>query len=138
MDSFNVKHWSHLSPAQVIEWKELAPNFSPNELASKGNRSLFIVKDALVALQAVRDKWGGPIIVNSAYRDPAYNKLVGGVKNSKHISGIAFDLAIDNQEMGRELERIAIECGFRGIGRYNTFIHIDKRPRRASWGKWYV
>ena len=34
----------------------------------------------------------GPIIVNSGYRNPRVNALVGGVKNSQHILGQAADI----------------------------------------------
>jgi hypothetical protein len=34
----------------------------------------------------------GPIIVNSGFRNPRVNALVGGVKNSQHILGQAADI----------------------------------------------
>ena len=34
----------------------------------------------------------GPIIVNSSYRNEAYNQQVGGVKGSQHLLGQAADL----------------------------------------------
>ena len=43
-------------------------------------------------LQPLRDKLGMPIIINSGYRNPAYNASVGGVKNSQHLTGCAADI----------------------------------------------
>ena len=34
----------------------------------------------------------GPIIVNSGYRNEAYNRQVGGVRNSQHLVGQAADI----------------------------------------------
>jgi hypothetical protein len=35
---------------------------------------------------------GRPRIINSAYRNPARNRSVGGAPGSKHLEGIAVDL----------------------------------------------
>ena len=43
-------------------------------------------------LQPLRDALGCPIIINSGYRCPQVNKLVGGVANSQHMSGCAADI----------------------------------------------
>lgn len=43
-------------------------------------------------LQPVRDALGCPIIINSGYRNPEYNKSVGGVANSQHLTGCAADI----------------------------------------------
>ena len=137
-DKIIAKHWSEVDRG---EWDKLAPNFSPQELASKGDGSIVMVKNALVSLQRMRDIYKKPLKVNSAYRDPAHNKKIGGERNSQHLLGIAFDLHITDKKMGRELEAIAKEVGAGGIGRYNTFIHVDFRPRKPDgklyeWGSW--
>lgn len=43
-------------------------------------------------LDKARDAWGKPIIVNSGYRCPRLNKVVGGVSNSQHVTGEAVDI----------------------------------------------
>ena len=43
-------------------------------------------------LQPLRDALGCPIIINSGYRCPQVNKLVGGVANSQHMAGCAADI----------------------------------------------
>lgn len=43
-------------------------------------------------LDKAREAWGKPIIVNSGYRCPRLNKVVGGVSNSQHVTGEAADI----------------------------------------------
>lgn len=45
-------------------------------------------------LDPVRDKFCTPVIITSGYRCPQVNKLVGGSKNSQHMSGCAADFHI--------------------------------------------
>ena len=50
-------------------------------------------------LDPARELLGAPIIVNSGYRCPKVNKLVGGVKNSQHMLGEAADIYCKPQYM---------------------------------------
>tara|TARA_Y100001963_G_scaffold159865_1_gene265807 strand:+ start:6470 stop:6895 length:426 start_codon:yes stop_codon:yes gene_type:complete len=139
--TFQSEHWTKLTEEELAEWQALAPNFSPKEIASKGDGSIVVIKEALKALQRMRDIADRPLTINSGYRDPAYNRAVGGVLNSQHTRGRAFDIHIANSEEGRELERIAEDVGFTAIGRYPTFIHVDMRPPKSNgggyrWGSW--
>lgn len=43
-------------------------------------------------LDPLREKYGKPIRVNSGYRSPEVNKLVGGSKTSQHMTGLAADI----------------------------------------------
>ena len=46
----------------------------------------------LQRLNTIREMYGHPIIISSGYRCEELNKAVGGVKDSKHKTGLAFDL----------------------------------------------
>lgn len=141
-DYIYAAHWTHLLKGPwAEEWEEISPNFHPREIASKGDGSIIVAKDALAALAKLRKLYGKPLIINSAYRDPEHNKKVKGSKNSQHVQGRAFDIHIENTEMGKKLEKLAVECGFTAIGRYKTFIHVDNREPKANgggyrWGSW--
>lgn len=50
------------------------------------------VKHLAEQLQIVRDAYGLPIIIDSGYRCPELNKLVGGASNSDHKFGAAADI----------------------------------------------
>jgi zinc D-Ala-D-Ala carboxypeptidase len=49
---------------------------------------------AVNILQPLRDALGKPVIVNSAYRSPQVNKIVGGVSTSQHSRGEAADIRV--------------------------------------------
>ena len=64
-------------------------------------------------LQPLREHVGKPIVVNSGYRSKKVNRLVGGVKNSQHLTGEAADLRIESTKQGREwAEWIMENCDF--------------------------
>jgi hypothetical protein len=54
-------------------------------------------------LEAARKKYGRPIIVTSGYRCPKLNAIVGGVPTSRHLTGQAADLRVENKELGTKL-----------------------------------
>jgi uncharacterized protein YcbK (DUF882 family) len=43
-------------------------------------------------LQPIRDKFGKAIYINSGYRNPQLNRLLGGSQSSQHITGAAADI----------------------------------------------
>ena len=94
-----------------------------------------VVKPELVhLLNRIREKWGRPIIVNSAYRSPEHNKAVGGVANSFHVQGLAADIRSENLEDLDELQDLCLELvSDGGVGLYDTFVHVDARGRKARW-----
>ena len=54
----------------------------------------------------------GPIIVNSGYRNPRVNALVGGVKNSQHILGQAADIRPKDPAQFQRLVDILRACPY--------------------------
>jgi hypothetical protein len=76
--------------------------FTKSELATR--KGLDNTPDAFITrrlkdlcekvLQPLRDKLNQPIIVNSGYRSPAVNKLVGGSDKSQHCLGQAADIEV--------------------------------------------
>lgn len=129
-----TKVYNHWRDYPMSEWRW--PNFSPEEMACRGTGRLMIVPSAMDKLQALRDKLGKPMIVNSAYRSPEHNRRVGGAKRSKHMEAIAFDVRMDNHDPDTYIAA-ALSVGFNGIGTYpkQNFVHVDARPNRANWGK---
>lgn len=54
-------------------------------------------------LDPLREWYGRPILVNSGYRCPQLNRLVGGANNSQHMKGEAADITAGSKEENRKL-----------------------------------
>jgi hypothetical protein len=99
------------------------------------------VKVYLVRLQKAAQKAGlisGPIYINSGWRSVQYNAKVGGAKSSQHLNGLAVDIVWDGfvakSDKTNQFVALAKKEGFRGIGLYNSFVHLDIGPER-QWDK---
>lgn len=110
---------------------QIAKNFKVKEFRCKdGSDKILIDTDFVVnKLQKIRDHFGAPITINSAYRTESYNKKVGGAKSSYHMKGQAFDIVVKGHTP-LEVARFAQSIGIPGIIQYNTFVHVDSRPTR--------
>ena len=64
-------------------------------------------------LDPLREKFGAPIIINSGYRCPALNRVVGGAINSQHTKGEAADIRTvsDSREDNMKLLRCLLNSG---------------------------
>lgn len=83
-------------------------------------------------LQQIRDHFGKPVYV-TGYRCKAYNDRVpNAAPNSYHIYGQAADFHIDGVEPA-EIAKYAESIGVKGIGLYDTFVHIDTREKKSFW-----
>lgn len=114
--------------SNAVPWRW--PNFAPYEVMSKGNGMLLVNEKSMDALQQFRTLIGRPVVINSAYRDPEYNKKVGGAPSSQHLLGRAFDIRITDKVTRADIHKFAKQAGFTGFGDYNTFVHIDTGPAR--------
>jgi hypothetical protein len=93
-----------------------------------------IVPTALLAQEA-REHFGRPMIVNSGYRDLAYNHAVGSTPGSLHVQFRALDVRIPGvtpRALYDWFDRHP-QGGRIGLGLYPTFVHIDTRGHRARW-----
>lgn len=106
----------------------VSPNFKVKEFKCKDGSDEILLDSSFVIskLQAIRDHFGKPITINSAYRTISYNKKIGGAKNSYHTKGRAFDIVVKETPLD-EVCKFAQSIGVKGIIRYNTFVHIDSR-----------
>lgn len=77
-------------------------------------------------LNLIREKFGAPIIVNSAYRTEQVNKQVGGAKRSLHRKGRAADIRpVESYRLDSLWKMLqSFKDDFSELIRYETFIHI--------------
>ena len=117
------------------EGVQLSDNFTAGEFVGKKGRGKpwFVSTNLVNLVQALRSSMNMPIRINSGYRDYAYNKAIGGAKNSKHMLGIAVDIAIPPGVTGMYMAAKLYQLGARRIGIAPTFVHIDTAPGEAYW-----
>jgi len=129
MTTHTFADWRNV-PEKLWRW----PDFSPEEIACRGDGKIQINEAALDLLQALRDRLGVPLIVHSVYRSPEYNLRVGGATHSMHLQGAAFDISMANHDPV-SFEAAARAVGFTGFGFYprQSFMHIDT-GRTRQWG----
>lgn len=116
---------------------DLSKDFSRSEFACKCGCGFDTVDSELVrALQDVRNHFNSRVTITSGCRCDAYNKKVGGSPGSQHKLGRAADIVVHEVlpvTVQRYLE--GTYTGEFGIGRYDTFTHIDSRSNGpARWG----
>lgn len=121
-------HWREAAE----EWdKDRWPNFKAEKLACPLSQQLYLDPYSLDCLQSARHVIQKPFIINSAHRSIEHNKDVGGRPNSAHLQ-IAFDISLHKHDRN-QLRRVLGNCGFTRFGLYQTFIHVDTRPHKATW-----
>lgn len=113
----------------------LSEHFKVYEFRCKDNSDPIFISPTLVsALERIRNHFSKPVYINSAYRNPAYNAMIGGSKKSMHMYGMAADIHI-NDVTPKEIASFAetIMHNFGGIGIYDNFCHIDVRSVKSRW-----
>lgn len=134
----------HLSWSELANWNRFGRKwgrYAPGELVAAyppENRQVTVL--ALAAtFEDIRVAAGNlPLIVNSAYRTPEYNRAVGGAKKSQHVQGRALDIrhgklsADELYTLIRQMLRAERLPLLGGVGAYRDFVHIDVRPRESG------
>lgn len=137
---------------------EVFPNFTLKEMLSTSTglpnypetwEQLENLQRLAAFLQSVRNIYGKPIIVNSAFRSKAVNEKAGGVKSSYHLKGLAADIrgtdAKGNAELlgilKRNISQIDQLIAYRSVtSKRIRFIHVGlpeagKKPRMQVMDK---
>lgn len=125
--------------AKVVSDDKLSKNFTRKEFACKcgcglGLNDGDINLELVEVIQDVRDTFNKPVVINSGLRCEKHNKRVGGAPKSQHLLGTAADIRIAGVDPAEVYRYLGAKYPKKfGVGRYNTFTHIDVRPTRARW-----
>lgn len=122
--------------------RRLSANFTVREFACRdGSDPVFVDTRLVRVLQNIRDHFGKPVIITSAYRTAVHNKAVGGAAYSQHCYGRAADIRVAGvtvEQLAAYAEKLLPDTG--GIGRYPAaahrpagWVHIDTRPAKSRW-----
>lgn len=111
--------------------KAVSKNFKVKEFRCKDGSDKILIDADFVKdkLQKIRNHFGAPVTINSAYRTPEYNAKVKGAKESYHLQGRAFDIVVKDHTP-QEVARYAQSLGIPGIIQYNGFVHVDSRASK--------
>lgn len=113
-----------------FEWSEFDSPDAPGSGRQHMDRAFVRLLDEL------RDRYGRPLRITSAYRSPAHNAAVGGVPESSHMAGLAVDVACTSSRDRHDLLRAIFGLGISRIGVGATFVHIDQDPDKAADVVW--
>lgn len=118
---------------------KLTNNFTLEELCATNQKYINVPSTtekialkqlAVNVLQPLRELYGKPIKVNSGYRSPIINKVVGGAATSQHVKGEAADITVGSKQENKILfELIRDNLTFDQLinERDYTWIHVSFR-----------
>lgn len=134
---------------------KITPHFDTDEFAQRawsgGPRVEYPtkwIKERLtplcLALEVLRDELGGKgVHILSGYRSEAFNRSIKGARLSQHVQGRAADIRVSGVPADR-VHAVALQLildgripQVRGLGRYDSFTHLDVRPT-VSLVQWPV
>lgn len=99
-------------------------------------KSMQVIKnlqDLLDVLRALEQLLDVEVVVNSGYRTPELNRLVGGVSDSLHMYGLAADIKVENtakctltdlKDLCKELRKTRLS----EVVVHDTYVHIAIKP----------
>jgi hypothetical protein len=141
-----TKAYELLNPKRVLENKIRIPNLNKTQYLLIAPETLNIYEQLLLELEE-KELNAANLTIASAFRTPAYNKIVGGATCSQHQYGTALDLTVGDinndgsaDRKDRKLiydilnKKLVKNKG--GIGTYKhapRLIHFDTRGKRARW-----
>lgn len=83
-------------------------------------------------MEEVRDLLGQPVLITSGYRSPEVNKVVGGAKNSAHLTGHAADFICPAFGSPKQVAQAIAASDIKFdqlIWEDETWVHISFDPR---------
>jgi hypothetical protein len=130
----------HFTPAEIAPVGRLAHGETGPALLAPGPDELAGAIRLARLLERVRVRLSKPLRITSWYRDPVYNRAVGGAARSLHITGTAADVQVAGVSP-REVARLVYEdaeAALTGVGVYGSFTHVDLRGTlgRAAPARW--
>jgi peptidoglycan hydrolase-like protein with peptidoglycan-binding domain len=116
------------APAGIV-----TPHFDPDEFACSCGCGLDVVDGLKVFAESLRSAFGWPLTISSGARCVIVNREAGGVPDSCHLTGEAFDAYFGghmNEAVLAQMADFAVSQGI-GVIRYpnQRFCHFQVYPR---------
>lgn len=111
----------------------VALHFRAKEFACTDGTDVLLIHPALPPLlEDIRSHFLSPVHITSGFRTHAHNDAVGGAENSRHLWGMAADITVDDVPPDTVAD-FAEALGVGGLGRYDTFTHVDVWGQNRRW-----
>ncbi len=111
---------------------KLSENFKRSEFACKCGCGFDTVDVKLIGmLEEIRRHFGKPVTINSGARCLAYNRSIGSKDRSQHVLARAADIVVEGIDPSDVYKAATQFSG--GVGKYETFTHVDSRGYKARW-----
>lgn len=112
---------------------QLSEHFNRTEFACKCGCGQDTVDTELIPiLEKIRVHFDVAVSISSGNRCQVYNDRVGGASKSQHLISRAADIVVKGVGAGDVFDWInSWHTG--GLGRYQTFTHVDSRKQRTRW-----
>ena len=114
---------------------KLSEHFKARELQCRHCKRVYVTPLLMTMLEDIRERAGCPITINSGYRCPTHNTNLNGAPGSKHMLGMAADIAVPDkhrQNPAKFLEICeSVAKSVRGGYHYyprGHFVHVDCWP----------
>lgn len=128
---------------QITEHFNLTKDHFDCKCKSRFCTHTYVYEPTLEFVEEMRVRLGFPMTFSCGYRCPKHNrsKSVGGGEFSQHMWGLAVDIKPieKNKKIYQEKKyhifayAIANLPHTGGLGKYNSFVHIDLREQKARW-----
>lgn len=118
-----MKEFRYFKPS---EFKDCYPSCSIEDMD----------EDFMSRLDDARTLCAFPFVLNSAYRSVEYEHSKGRKGTSSHCKGCAVDISCLTSVYRLQMILALLSVGFRRIGIYPTFIHVDSDVSKPA-SLWY-
>lgn len=89
---------------------------------------------AMLKVQALRDIYGAPLVLTSAWRCKDHPTERNKAQPGQHNKGTAVDISVSSGSMAYQIISIGLELGATGFAYGNGFVHLDWRESTAvTW-----
>ena len=126
---------AEFSAKRMRKLAHLSRHFQVQELSCRHCQKVYVTPLLMNMLEQIRSRAGVALTINSGYRCPTHNANLGGAPSSKHMLGMAADIAVPDKYRTNPAEFLEI-CedvakGVRGGYHYypnSHFVHVDCWP----------
>ena len=134
---FSSKKFRNFSAMEFTSYFEVTRRGVKNSYPPKSKWPNIV--PTLRIVDELRQHFNRPVVILSSYRSPAYNGAIPKAgKKSWHMQFCALDIAVSGypprQVYNYLLAQRRAGRFVGGIGLYSTFVHIDTRGYKATWG----